>query len=95
VLELVPNERIVLRWGWSGPEHDAGPIYDSRLTITLRPTADGGTALSLLHERLAAIASVRPDIARQVGRGWEITLDKLPRALASQSTPPAHAASTR
>jgi uncharacterized protein YndB with AHSA1/START domain len=83
ILELVPNERIVLRWGWSGPDHDAGPVFDSRLTITLRATEDGGTALTLVHERLEAIAAVRPDIARQVVRGWEITLDKLPAALAA------------
>lgn len=88
ILELIANERIVLRWGWSGPEHDAGPVYDSLLTITLRPTPDGGTALTLVHERLESIAGVRPDIARQVVRGWEITLDKLPAAIA-QVTPAA------
>jgi uncharacterized protein YndB with AHSA1/START domain/uncharacterized damage-inducible protein DinB len=85
ILELVPNERIALRWGWAGPDHDAGPVYDSLLTITLRPTADGGTALTLVHERLDAIAGAKPDIGRQVDRGWTITLDKLPRALAAQS----------
>ncbi len=95
VLELVPNERIVLRWGWSGPEQDAGPVYDSRLTITLRPTADGGTTLTLLHERLDAIAAVRPDIARQVGRGWEITLEKLPGALAPESSAQPHEGGAR
>lgn len=95
VLELVADERIVLRWGWSGPEHDAGPVYDSRLTITLRPTDDGGTTLTLVHERLDAIAAVRPDIARQVDRGWAITLDKLPGALASESSSPALGRGTR
>ena len=81
VLELVPNERIVLRWGWCGPEHDAGPVYDSRLTITLLPTGDGGTALTLLHERLDALAAELPDVASQVERGWTITLDKLTSTL--------------
>lgn len=95
VLELVSNERIVLRWGWSGPDHDAGPVYDSHLTITLRPTDDGGTALTLVHERLDAIAAVRPDIASQVDRGWAITLDKLPGALSSESSSPAHNGGTR
>jgi uncharacterized protein YndB with AHSA1/START domain len=89
VLELVPNERIVLRWGWCGPERGEGPVYDSRLTITLRPTADGGTALTLVHERLDALAAALPDVARQVGRGWAITLDKLPVALARESSAPA------
>lgn len=81
ILELIPDERIVLRWGWAGPDHDAGPVYDSILTITLRPTAAGGTTLTLLHERLDAIAAVRPDIASQVAWGWEITLEKLTAAL--------------
>jgi uncharacterized protein YndB with AHSA1/START domain len=94
VLELVPDERIVLSWGWSGPEHDAGPVYDSRLTITLRPTADGGTALTLVHERLDAIAAVKPEIARQVDRGWAITLDKLPRALGDDAPATAPARGT-
>jgi uncharacterized protein YndB with AHSA1/START domain len=88
VLELVPNQRIVLRWGWAGPDHDAGPVYDSHLTITLRATADGGTALTLVHERLDALAAAMPDIARQVDRGWAITLDKLPHALTQESSAP-------
>lgn len=82
VLELIPNERIVLRWGWAGPEHDAGPVYDSILTITFNAMSDGNTAMTLVHERLDAIAAVRPDIATQVDRGWAITLNKLPAALA-------------
>lgn len=81
ILELVPDQRIVLRWGWAGPDHDAGPVYDSLLTITVRPTDDGGTALTLVHEQLDAIAAVRPDIASQVSMGWTITLDKLPVVL--------------
>jgi uncharacterized protein YndB with AHSA1/START domain len=87
VLELVPNERIVLRWGWCGPERGAGPVYDSRLTITLRPTADGGTALALVHERLDALAAARPDVAPKVGYGWTITLAKLADTLADTLVP--------
>lgn len=87
ILELIPDQRIVLRWGWAGPEHDAGPVYDSLLTITLRPSADGGTVLTLVHERLDAITAVMPDIGSQVAWGWQITLDKLPAALARYFTP--------
>lgn len=88
VLELVPNERIVLLWGWCGPEFGAGPVYDSRMTITLRPTADGGTLLTLVHERLDELAAVRPDIAHNVDRGWAMTLDKLADMLARESSVP-------
>ena len=35
ILELVPHERIVFRWGFVGPERTAGAVFDSLLTITL------------------------------------------------------------
>ena len=50
LLELVPNERIVLRWRFvdlSGTT-TAG---DSRLTVSLRPASDDATRLVLTHER--------------------------------------------
>ena len=39
LLELVPSERIVLRWGFVGPDRVAGPTHDSQLTVTLRERA--------------------------------------------------------
>jgi uncharacterized protein YndB with AHSA1/START domain len=77
LLELVPGERIVFRWGFVGPDRLAGPTYDSLLTITLREAPDGGTALTLVHERLDELAAALPDVADNVGRGWELALDKL------------------
>jgi uncharacterized protein YndB with AHSA1/START domain len=77
LLELVPGERIVFRWGFVGPERLAGPTYDSLLTITLRETPDGATELTLVHERLDDLAAALPDVADNVGRGWELALDKL------------------
>lgn len=77
LLELVPGERIVFRWGFVGPDRLAGPTYDSLLTITLREAPDGGTALTLVHERLDELAAALPDVADSVGRGWELALDKL------------------
>src|SRR3954447_18778086 len=50
LLELVPNERIVLRWRFvdlSG----ATTAGDSRLTVSLRPASDDATRLVLTHER--------------------------------------------
>ena len=42
LLELVPGERIVFRWGFVGPDRDGGPRYDSLLTITFGEAPDGG-----------------------------------------------------
>jgi uncharacterized protein YndB with AHSA1/START domain len=77
LLELVPGERIVFRWGFVGPDRLAGPTYDSLLTITLREAPDGATELTLVHERLDELAAALPDVADNVGRGWELALDKL------------------
>jgi uncharacterized protein YndB with AHSA1/START domain len=77
LLELVPGERIVFRWGFVGPDRLAGPTYDSLLTITLREAPDGATELALVHERLDELAAALPDVADNVGRGWELVLDKL------------------
>src|ERR1700733_158655 len=52
ILELVPAERIVWRWGFAGPDRENGPVYDSRLTVTLREAPGGGTLLTLVHEHL-------------------------------------------
>jgi uncharacterized protein YndB with AHSA1/START domain len=81
LLELVPGERIVLRWGFVGPERRDGPAYDSLLTITLREAPGGGTLLTLVHERLDELAAERPDIAKDVAPGWESVLDNLTAAL--------------
>jgi uncharacterized protein YndB with AHSA1/START domain len=78
-LELVPDERIVWRWGFVGPERRNGPVYDSRLTVTLRAAPDGGTDLTLVHEQLDALAAAMPEAAQQVGAGWEYVLAKLAR----------------
>jgi uncharacterized protein YndB with AHSA1/START domain len=77
LLELVPHERIVLRWGFVGPDRLAGPTYDSQLTVMLREAPDGATELTLVHERLDDLRAARPDIADRVGQGWEMALDNL------------------
>ena len=83
ILELVPAERIAWRWGFAGPDRENGPIYDSRLTVTLREAPGGGTVLTLVHERLDDLAAALPDVAEQVGAGWDFVLTKLAAALAS------------
>jgi uncharacterized protein YndB with AHSA1/START domain len=77
LLELVPNQRIVFRWGFVGPDRDAGPAFDSLLTVTLHEAPGGGTRLILVHERLDELATAMPDVAKQVGTGWDAVLDQL------------------
>jgi uncharacterized protein YndB with AHSA1/START domain len=77
LLDLVPDRRIVWRWGFIGPDREAGPVFDSLLTVTLDETPDGGTRLILLHEQLDALAMALPDVAEQVGAGWDSVLDQL------------------
>jgi uncharacterized protein YndB with AHSA1/START domain len=77
LLELVPDQRIVFRWGFVGPARRDGPAYDSLLTITLRETPEGATLLTLVHERLEELAAAMPHVAENVGLGWELVLEKL------------------
>ena len=82
LVELVPNERIVFEWRFVGPDRVADPSHDSRLTILLEPAPGGTTSLTLVHERLEALAEANPEIAENVGLGWGMALDKLGPALA-------------
>lgn len=77
VLELVPGERLVFRWGFVGPDRSAGPAYDSLLTITLEGAAGGATTLTLVHEQLDALHAAMPRVAEKVGVGWGMALEKL------------------
>jgi hypothetical protein len=51
--------------------------------VTLREAAGGGTALTLVHERLDDLAAAMPEAAAQVGAGWDYVLTKLAAVLAS------------
>lgn len=77
IVELVPDERIVFRWGFVGPERTAGRVFDSVLTISLRAASGGATKLTLIHERLQDLAAAMPHIADNVQVGWELVLEKL------------------
>jgi uncharacterized protein YndB with AHSA1/START domain len=76
LLELVPDCKLVFRWGFVGPQREAGPRFDSLLTITFDAAA-GGTLLTLTHERLEALAAAMPEVADQVEAGWQLALDNL------------------
>lgn len=75
--ELVPARRLVFRWGFAGPDGRDGPVYDSLLTVTFHDAPGGGTALTLVHERLAELAAALPEVADKVGAGWADVLGTL------------------
>jgi uncharacterized protein YndB with AHSA1/START domain len=83
ILDLVPDERLVLRWGFVGPERVEGPVYDSLLTVTFRPSPAGGTVLTLVHERLDALAAALPAVADGVAAGWDSVTSNLATLLRS------------
>jgi uncharacterized protein YndB with AHSA1/START domain len=69
-LEVEPDQRLVFSWHWiSTAEHE------SRVTVELRPTADG-TELTFTHAQLASEAA-----AISHREGWTGSLDKLQRLL--------------
>jgi uncharacterized protein YndB with AHSA1/START domain len=77
LLELVPDQRIVFRWGFVGPDRRDGWAHDSLLTIVLREAPGGATVLTLIHERLEDLAAAMPEAAGKVQFGWELVLEKL------------------
>ncbi len=77
IVELVPDERIVFRWGFVGPERRDGPTFDSLLTISLEGGPDDGTRLLLVHERLDSLHAAMPQVADNVVVGWGMALDML------------------
>jgi uncharacterized protein YndB with AHSA1/START domain len=83
LLELAPDQRLVFRWGFIGPQRRQGPSFDTRLTVTLRADPPG-TALTMVHEDLAELAAAMPEIAASVGPGWEALLAKLDKVLAAE-----------
>lgn len=66
-LEVAPPERLGFTWQWDGEDEQ------SRVSLALAATADGGTTLSLVHDRL-------PDDAARDShvQGWQDCLDRLP-----------------
>ena len=65
--EVVPDKKLVFTWEWRGM-----PERESLVTFLLKPI-DGGTELTLIHEKL-------PDEEARTSheKGWRGLLDKLP-----------------
>jgi len=68
-VQIVPNRRVVITWGW---EEDGNPVPpgSSTVEITLVPDGDG-TILRLVHRDLPAEAR------GPHAHGWELYLDRL------------------
>jgi uncharacterized protein YndB with AHSA1/START domain len=81
IIELVPDERIVLRWEFVGP--DRRPLADtsSRLTVTLRAVPPDACELTLVHDRLEDLERRSPGMTDATRRGWSGTLARLERAV--------------
>jgi uncharacterized protein YndB with AHSA1/START domain len=77
IVELVPGERIVLRWDFVGP--DRRPLADasSRLTITLGPVEPDACELTLVHDRLDGLERQMPGMTDATRGGWSGTLGRL------------------
>jgi uncharacterized protein YndB with AHSA1/START domain len=87
ILEMEPNRRLVFDWAFfGGTEPRPGTTFDSRLTIELTPSPGGATKLRLLHENLDALHAAMPDVAENVGVGWEDVLEKLDLALTMEDS---------
>jgi len=83
LIELVPDRRLVFRWGFVGPERNDGPRFDSLLTVTLAEAPEGATRLTLLHEQLEQLQAAMPPVAEQVGVGWDLALAMLATTIMS------------
>ncbi|MEP6649704.1 MAG: SRPBCC domain-containing protein [Lapillicoccus sp.] len=77
ILELVPNERIVLAWQFAGPNRDEDLSPSTRLTVTFAEPRPGETELTVVHEQLDELAAAMPVVAGDVEAGWNDTLDRL------------------
>ena len=74
ILELVPNERIVLRWRFVGPGRAFDEGTESQLTITLAPTAEGAARPALLAQRRRNATRAAPPDAPPLSPRWRTAL---------------------
>ena len=81
IVELVPNERIVLAWRFAGPNREEDLSPESRLTVTFAEPRPGETELTVVHEQLDDLAQAMPHVAGHVEQGWADTVDRLAPAI--------------
>ena len=86
IVELVPNERIVITWRFAGPNRQEDLSPETRLTVTFAEPRPGETELTVVHEQLDELAAAMPDVAGEVENGWNNTLDRLAPVLSEEMT---------
>jgi uncharacterized protein YndB with AHSA1/START domain len=76
ILELIPNERIVLAWSWvaAAPQPADPPQDGSTVTVTLREAGPESTELTLTHARLGGAPD---EDSAGISQAWAEALDKL------------------
>jgi len=84
-LKIDPPRELVYRWAFVGTEPEKGEYFDTLVTVRLRPEPDGGTRISVVHERLEELRRGAPHIHARLVPGWNNCLDKLGRAAAGLS----------
>ena len=80
VREVEPGRRIVLGWGWEGS--DDVPPDGSTVTVTVEPSADGGSRVTLEHAGLSDVEAERH------AQGWAHYLERLQRQAATGDAGP-------
>lgn len=76
--ELVPDQRIALRWHFVFTDRATPEAEESLLTISLAPgTSPATTDLTLVHDRLDGLRAAHPEIVDNVEAGWESVLAQL------------------
>ncbi len=78
--EIEPGKRLVLGWGWEGSTDL--PPDTSTVTVTVEPTSEGGTLVTLVHEGLDE------NQARAHADGWTHYLDRLVQLAATGDAGP-------
>lgn len=73
-LDILPNQKIALSWlvGY------AGPLLDSKVTLTINKKDDGGSTLELVHSGLHSVADKK---AHRFG--WETVTKKIKEKVVS------------
>ena len=71
-VEVAPQVRLVMTWGWEG-----GETQESQVTVNFAPR-DTGTEVRILHEGLPDKASVEAH-----GQGWHGCLENLVQRIGS------------
>ncbi len=87
-VKIDPPRELVYHWAFVGTEPEKGEYFDTLVQVQLRPSPDGGTHVTVVHERLEELRRGAPQIYPRLVPGWENCLDKLERAARGASGRP-------